>query len=311
MQLGIRSMMCAPLIGSKDQVLGMLQVDTLDQRAHFQQADLDLLATVAAQAAMAVEIVNLHRAAVRQEVVERDLALAHRVQQGLLPPGPPRIEGYDFFDFYQPADQVGGDYYDYVKLPDGRLAVIVADVAGKGVAAALLMAKISAEARYALATHRDPAEAVGVLNQNFSREGWDDRFVTMVLVVLDPAAHAATIVNAGHMPPYLRRAAGHVEPAGDRERGRPLGIEADSQYEAVSIKLAPGDWLVMFTDGISEAMNAQGNIYSLPRVQAAVAVPAASVSELGQQLLADVERFAGTQPRGDDVCLVCFGRVRA
>ncbi len=181
----IRSMMCAPLIDSTGRALGVMQIDTLDQRSRFQQDDLDVLVSVASQAAFAVENAQLHEAALRQQTFERDLQLAHKVQQGFLPSTPPRVSGYEFFDFYEPANQVGGDYFDYVPLPGERLGMVLADVSGKGISAALLMAKLSSDARYCLASEASPAAAISRLNAIFSASGWEDRFVTLVLAVLD------------------------------------------------------------------------------------------------------------------------------
>ena len=138
----IHSMMCAPLIGSEGQVLGVIQIDTVDPRHRFGREDLEVLASIASQAAIAVENAQLHEVALQESAFQRDLVLAHKVQQGFLPAARPRVKGYEFFDFYAPANLVGGDYYDYVWIPGGRLAVAVADVSGKGISAALLMAKL-------------------------------------------------------------------------------------------------------------------------------------------------------------------------
>lgn len=306
----IRSMMCAPLIDSAGRALGVIQIDTLDQRSRFQQDDLDVLASVATQAAFAVENAQLHEAAIKQKSYERDLALAHRVQQGLLPSEPPKLASYDFFDFYEPAGQVGGDYFDYIELPDDRLAVIVADVSGKGIPAALLMAKVSADTRYFLASERSPATAICKLNQSFARRGWEDRFVTLVLGLIDCREHKLTIVNAGHMAPYLRDAKRCVRPLGEDQSGVPLGVDADYPYEEFSCDLAPGDSLTLFTDGFSEAMNAAGDMYGLERIQELLQREDDDVVQLGKLILDDVKRFVGQHPQSDDMCLLCFGRKK-
>ena len=207
----IHSMICAPLVNREGEAMGVLQLDTLDSRNRFGPDDLDLLVAVACQAAFAVENAQLHETALVDQSLRRELSVAHEVQRGFLPAAAPRIPEYDFFEFYEPANQLGGDYYDYVELPGGRLAVVVADVSGKGISASLLMAKLSAETRYCLASEPDPAQAVGRLNRAFCSSLWEDRFVTMVAAVLDPRRHEATIVNAGHLPPYLRRRDGRVE----------------------------------------------------------------------------------------------------
>ena len=121
----IRSMMCAPLIDSSGEGLGVIQIDTLDQRSRFQPSDLDVLAGVAYQAAFAVENAQLHETAFKKQAFERDLDLAHKVQQGFLPAAPPVLPGYEFFDFYEPANQIGGDYFDYIPLGEGKLAVVL------------------------------------------------------------------------------------------------------------------------------------------------------------------------------------------
>jgi len=305
----IRSMMCAPLLDSDGKSLGVLQIDTVDQRSRFQQDDLDVLASVARQAAIAVENAQLHANALRQQTIQRDLELAHKVMQGFLPAAPPRLDGYDFFDFYEPANLLGGDYYDYVLLDDARVAVIVADVAGKGIPAALLVAKLSAEIRFALAIESDPAKAVARMNMSFIRGGWEDRFVTLIVAVLDLARHEVQIVNAGHMPPYLRHRDQRVEPVGGDAAGLPIGVDADFEYEQVVLPLAAGDSLTLFTDGISEAMNATEALYGLERLEAQIKTTTDDgIPTLGRALLDDVKKFVGRTPQRDDMCLVCFGR---
>jgi serine phosphatase RsbU (regulator of sigma subunit)/pSer/pThr/pTyr-binding forkhead associated (FHA) protein len=306
----IRSMMCAPLINSAGGALGVIQIDTLDQRSRFQQDDLDVLASVAAQAAFAVENAQLHESLLRQKAIERDLALAHKVQQGFLPSAPPDVPGYEFYDFYEPANQVGGDYYDYIPLPGNRLAVMVADVSGKGVPAALLMAKFSSDARYCLATEPSPAAAVCRLNASFARRGFDDRFVTMVLAVIDFKTHEVTIVNAGHMAPYLRRTNGEVVEIGDEQAGVPLGVTPDFEYEKYSFSLAKGETITLYTDGISDAMNPNGDLYGLEQIRGQLQSDFGSVEDLGKILLGDVKHFAGQRAQADDMCLVCFGRIK-
>ena len=136
---------------------------------------------MASQAAVAIDNAKMHEQVVVQRALQRDLELARRMQRTLLPSSPPQVPGYFFFDYYQAARQVGGDYYDYVPLPGGRYAVIVGDVAGKGVPAALLMARLSADVRFSLASEPEPAKAVQQINEGFARHDWQDRFVTMLV----------------------------------------------------------------------------------------------------------------------------------
>ena len=127
----IRSMICAPMIGTEGEAIGVIQIDTMNQKSRFSDEDLEVLAGVASQAAMSLENAKMHEQVLAQQGLERDLELARRMQRALLPAHPPEIPGYCFFDYYQSAKQVGGDYYDYVELPNDRFAVIVGDVAGK------------------------------------------------------------------------------------------------------------------------------------------------------------------------------------
>ena len=306
----IRSMICAPLLASNGEALGIIQLDALDQRNRFRQEDLDMLVSVACQAAFAVENAQLHESAMRDEAMKRELAVAHEVQRGFLPSAAPRIPEYDFFEFYESAHQLGGDYYDYVDLPGGRLAVVVADVSGKGISASLLMAKLSAETRYCLASEPDPSQAMGRLNRAFCDSAWEDRFVTMVMAVLDPRRHQVTIVNAGHLPPLWRRGPKLVQPVAEAESGLPLGVDRDVDYLLRVLPLAPGDSLILYTDGITEAMNTAGELYGSRRLLALLDSDVDGVSQLGRHILDDVKNFVGARSQSDDMCLTCFGRAK-
>lgn len=304
----IRSVMCAPLLGSDNQPLGVIQIDTLDQRTRFQQDDLDVLASVARQAGFAVENAQLHERALRQERLSYDLQLAHRVQQGFLPHAAPEIDGYEFFDYYEPASELGGDYFDYIPLPGGRLAVVVADVSGKGVAASLLMAKLSSEVRYTLASEAQPARALDRLNATLAQGGWEDRFVTLVLAVIDPAAHEITVVNAGHLPPLWRQKDGRVVAVGDDEGGPPLAVDSDTRYQQLTFVLDRGEAVALCTDGISEAMNPAGELFGLERLEQELAGSFRGLADLGQRTLDAVSRFTAGRAQSDDICWLCFGR---
>jgi sigma-B regulation protein RsbU (phosphoserine phosphatase) len=304
----IRSMMCAPLLDSEGNAFGALQIDTLDQRHRFTKEDLELLVSTASQAAIAIQNAQLHEAALRQRELARDMQLAHEVQHGFLPEKPPELPGYAFFDYYQPMDQIGGDYFDYIPLPDGRLAILVADVVGHGVAAALLMAKLSGEARSSLYSESKPAAAVTRLNERLCALNIE-RFVTMILVVLDPREHRATIVNAGHMAPLHRRSDGTIDEPGTSIAGLPLVITDALPYEQTEIEIGRGEVLTLFTDGINESIDASGAQFSIDRLRDHVRKLAGPPDKLGQTIIDDVHKFLGKAPQNDDMCLVCFGRT--
>ena len=303
----IRSMMCAPLLDSEGNPLGVLQVDTLDQRKRFQAEDLEVLITVAIQAGIAVHNAQLHERALKQKEIEQDLELAKEVQKAFLPQKRPQLPGYEFFDFYRPMIFVGGDYYDYIPLPDGRTAVIVADVVGHGIAAAMMMAKVSAEAKFCLASESHPAKAVTMLNNRLCAMQID-RFVTFVTVVLDPVKHEATIVNCGHMAPVWRRAGAVIEEPGEDLAGLPLGIMEDVAYRQATITLEAGDVLAMYTDGINEAMNPKGQQYTIERIRTHVKAGGTQLQAVGQTIVNEVLAHVGTGSQTDDMCLVLLQR---
>ena len=306
----LRSVMCVPICRADGSVLGVVQLDaTARGRGEFRGRDLEVLAGIAGAAAQAVEQALAHDERLHQAKLNRDLELAGDVQKALLPSKPPEIPGYEVFDFYEPARHVGGDYFNYVPLPDGRIAVVMADVSGKGVPAAMVMAVLSGDVKYCLAAEPDLVRAVTRINDSVCRSGWDERFATFVAAVLDPRTHRATLVNAGHLPAYVRDSEGGVTAIGPEQGGLPLGLAAEWEYRASEISIEPGMTLVFFTDGISEAMDVEDRLYGLERIEAQVGKPGGSPEEVGRRILADVERHTAGQIRSDDMCLVCVGRV--
>lgn len=306
----IRSMMCAPLLDSEGKSTGVLQIDTLKQNKRFQPEDLEVLVAVATQAGIAIDNAQMHDRALRQREVERDLELAHEVQHGFLPEDRPALEGYEFFDFYKPANLVGGDYFDYLALPDGKTAIVVADVVGHGVAAALMMAKLSAESRFCLASASDPSIAIRMLNDRLCGLHVD-RFVTAAIIVLDPISHTVAIANAGHMAPIYYRADGSLEEPSADEAGLPLGIMEGMDYESATRQLQPGESMTLYTDGLNEAADPAGDLYSIQRIRDKVAASKGSPGSLGQELVDDVQQFIGGGVQLDDMCVVVFGRGSA
>ncbi|MEX1039875.1 MAG: SpoIIE family protein phosphatase [Pirellulaceae bacterium] len=304
----IRSIMCAPLVDAQENAIGVLQIDTVDQRKRFQQEDLEVLASVALQAANSIERAQLHEAAIKQALVERELTAAHQVQIGFLPSTTPQFPGYEFFHYYKAAHTIGGDYYDYIPLSDGRVAVLVGDVVGHGIAASLMMAKLSAEARYGLASIHDPKAAIETLNNNFCRAIPGDKFVTLGIHILDPQTHQIVMLNAGHNPPLLRHVDGRIESLAEEEIGLPIGIMEDADYDIATIELQPGQTILMYTDGINEAMNAAGDQFGMERLYQRMARPFTSIESLGEGIINDCHQFMGTSPPYDDMCMVAYRR---
>ncbi len=313
----IRSVMCGPMTGrSSGKPLGVLQLDTQDRFKKFNAEDLKLLMAVAGQAAVALENAKMHESVVAQARVEKDLKLAHQVQLSFLPKKPPAMAGYEFYAHYESALEVGGDYYDFVPLPKSetsgpRLAIMIGDVAGKGVSAALLMAKVSSDARFSLLTEAGPAEAVYKLNELMQEAGMLDKFVTLGAGLLDPAKHQVTFVNAGHNPAVLyRKASGKLEEATARDQaGFPLGVADGIPYESSIVPLEPGDVVTLFTDGVTEAKNKQDVEFQMDGIYAALKTGPMTAKAMGQRLVAAVKQhFLGCKQH-DDLTVVCFGRM--
>jgi serine phosphatase RsbU (regulator of sigma subunit) len=170
------------------------------------------------------------------------------------------------------------------------------------------MAKLSAETRFSLVSQQQPDEALTRLNQMFCSGILEDRFVTLVMAVLNPATNEVTVVNAGHMPPMLRRASGEVEEVGSEIVGLPLGVLDNFHYYQDTVKLGPGEMVALYTDGINEAMNSAGKQYTIDRIQKRVCQTAENAVVLGDNIINDVRQFIGDRLQGDDMCLVCFSR---
>src|SRR5579884_161423 len=309
----IRSVMCVPLVTPDGKAFGVIQLDTQDRGKKFTQEDLKLLWGVANQASIAMENARLHEEAVQRERIRRDLELATRVQASFLPSSRPQVAGYDFYARYQPAQAVGGDYYDFIPLPQGRWAVAVGDVAGKGVSAALLMAKLSSDTRFCFLAEPDPAQALAKLNdQLYPFTSAMDRFVTLVVAVLDPSRHSVTLVSAGHPSPILtRRGASAMQDALPKNiAGLPLGMVEGCPYDSFQLQLQPSDNLLLFSDGVPDALDARNNSFAMTGIQRVVqeAGPI-SASVLGERIIKAVAQHASSGDPHDDITLVCLGRT--
>ncbi len=305
----IRSMICAPLTDGDGTAFGALQIDSTQGRGQFRDEDTDLLSGVAKQVGILINNARMHERALIQKEVEQDLKLATEVQQAFLPQQPPAAAGFRVCSFYQAANHIGGDYFDYIHLADGRVAIVVADVVGHGVAAAMFMAKLSAETRFFLASEPDVAVAVERLNDSMSQLHVE-RFITFLLLVIDPSSEIATIVNAGHMAPVVRKSDGSISEPGEEESGLPIAIDDGMEYEAVEIQLDPGDIAVMYTDGINEAMNADDEEFSMERVRQLTA-EGGDANSIKDRIVAAVLNHVGTAPPFDDMCLVVIERVNS
>jgi serine phosphatase RsbU (regulator of sigma subunit) len=310
--------MCAPLWASaddesEDKAFGVIQLDTQDRTKKFTQDDLNLLMGVARVAGSFLEKARMHESLLVREREQRDLALAHQVQLSFLPRTDPELPGYEFFKAYESAQAVGGDFYGFIPLPgpQPRLAIAVGDVAGKGVPAALLMAKLASDARFSLVSESDPARAVSVLNDLlYPNSSQMDRFVTFNAALLDPRAHTVTFVNAGHPSPLLIRhhALEPEQTTPANAIGLPLGVIEGYTYVSYQLTLEPGDSVLLFTDGMTEAMDKDNRQLGLQAVSTALKEGACTPRALGERIMKLLKQHAAGRSQHDDITLVCFGR---
>ena len=309
--LKIRSVMCVPLLTPDREALGIIQLDTSD-RKQFHQEDLDVLAAVASQAAIALQNAQMHESLIERERVNRDLKLAEQVQKRFLPQSVPAIPGFEFFAHYDPAYEVGGDYYDFVPLPGNRLAIALGDVSGKGVAAALMMAKFSGDTRYCILTRNSPAAAANELNSLLFSAAIEEKFITLSLSVLDTEKSTLAITSAGHLPIMIRRGNGTVDEIGEEIAGFPLGIVPDGDYKQIEVSLLPGDVVAIFSDGVTDARNLREELYDSRdkrRVMKKLAETTGGAEAVGRALLQDIREYSAGHHQVDDITLICFGKL--
>jgi phosphoserine phosphatase RsbU/P len=313
----IRSLMCVPLFDSERKTVGIVQIDTRDGRGRFEQDDLDLLAAVASQISVAVQNAQLHKALVKQREMEHELQFARQVMQSLLPERPASVPGYDFWAYYEPARHVGGDYYGIMPISaDGaqiqanvaRWAIAVGDVVGKGMPAALLTAKLSAEVRMILRGDPTAVRVVEQLNHQFDDGGVLDLYVTFLLVVLDVNRHHLSVANAGHPCPLIRRRDGRLEEFGKSVSGLPLAIMPDCVYEMAETTLEPGETVILYTDGVTDAMNGAGDRFGDAAFRHAIVSAGAGAHCVGEAVVKAVQRHVADRPQFDDITLVCLAR---
>ncbi len=303
----MRSMMCAPLMDEEKEVLGFIWLDTQRIASNYDQEGLNVLASIANQAALTIANARLHSRLVRRERLEQDLRNARRIQNSFLPTEPPAVEGYEFVDWYGTALEVGGDFYDFISLPEGRVLVAVGDVSGKGITAALMMAKMASNLRFYAGAHNGPGGLLGALNQ-VALSSATDMFITMLIMSLDFRSNTVQMSNAGHCYPLVRRSDGRVERL-EGGNGFPVGITQDAEFPETSFTVQPGEILCIFSDGIIEAMDENGKLFGYKKLSDAMERADNSPLNIVKDIQRAVREHAGAAPQSDDLTLVCFGRV--
>lgn len=301
-----------PLI-AEGQSIGALVIDTRQPR-HFDDSEIRYLQLMANQAALAIEKARLHQEEIKRHRIEEELAVGRQIQLSMLPPGVPVIPGWDMSAFYEPARQVGGDFYDFFELPGqtGRLGLVVADVSGKGVPAALFMALTRTIIRNNALRGRPPADALTWANRFIQEDSQTDMFLTAIYAVLDTNAGRLTFANAGHNRPlWWHASTGHFEEL--YALGIVLGVLDDVRLEEREIEIAPGDVLVFYTDGVTESMNNSYEEFGVSRLKAAIATALTGQANPDARCVVDaildaVRSFTGGAPQFDDFTLFIVRR---
>lgn len=302
---GAALLMHAPMV-YRGSVLGILNV-RCDPGSSFSQGDLDLLTALASHAALALKNTTLHQESLAQQRLQRDLALAQQIQKSFLPLALPQPSGLTFVAEYRPALAVGGDFYDVFWQTHDRIGCVVGDVSGKGVAAALLMARVSSDLRTAMLTEAGPAAALSRVNRELVARGQHDIFVTAIALSIHVPTRTITFANAGHMPPYVRHAAVGELRRIDEGAGTPLGLFAELPYGQMEIQLRPGDTVVLTTDGVHEATDTKGNQLGFEGVEKALRQGPSVPKTLSERLLTAVREHAEGVAQYDDLTLVLCG----
>jgi len=303
----VRSMMAVPL-QTGDRVIGLIYVDNSTFIRPFSQEDLDLLTVMANVAAIRIEHARLAEVEQAEKLMELELSQASEIQQTLLPTEAPLYEGYDLAGYNLPCRTVGGDYYDFVPYKDGRLALVVGDVSGKGLPAALLMSSLQARVQMLRETNPDPGTAVTILNRSLAERCPLGKFITFFYALLDVKSGLLKYSNAGHNYPLLLRAGGSVEQLSGS--GMVMGIFPSVYYEVREIKLEPGDLLALYSDGVTEASTAKGVEFGEDGLTQFLSErKSESCSQIVASLADHVRRWRGSSSFSDDFTIVLARRL--
>lgn len=308
MSVGLRCLVAAPL-PVEDEVIGMIVLGSRMVVRQFTEDDLELLGSLAAVAALRIHNLSLANEAAERRRLEREVQLARQIQETLLPDALPQPSGWEVFARNHPSRGVSGDFYTVVER-GAQLDLLVADVSGKGVGAALLTASLEALAASALDRGSAPDEACASVSRLLGARTERSKFATAFLGALDPATGRMVATNAGHNPPLIVRVSGQVESIA--ATGVPLGLFPGAEYTTTAVTLDVGDLLAVYTDGITEARNGSGEEYGVDRLERALReARGLALADIVQLLEADLERFVDGEPFDDDRTMLLVRRTTA
>ncbi len=306
-QYAVNSIISFPLF-TKERTYGVINVINQEGGSAFGSLEIETLKTVAQLASIAIENAIYHQQAVEQEKLLEQIRIAGDIQRGLLPQESPAIEGLDISGISIPAVNVGGDFFDYINTPEKHLCVVIGDVAGKGIPAALLMAMTRSMVRSSLQQADNNVDnlpkMVQSVNNSLSRENLNGKFVTALLYIIDLKEMKIHFLSAGHTPLYIFRPRENRFQAFN-EGGLPFGILEGEQYHNAVMEIEPGDILVVYTDGITEAQDKNGQLFGYQRLQDVIRIYANQDAQTIRNAIIDaVENFAQGMAQFDDLTLV-------
>jgi serine phosphatase RsbU (regulator of sigma subunit)/pSer/pThr/pTyr-binding forkhead associated (FHA) protein len=303
---GLRSVMAVPL-AVEGRISGMIYVDNPFHTNRFTERDLQLLTLIAGVAAIRIENVRLLEVQQEQKRLANELALASEIQFRLHPETPPAIPGYDVVGVSFPCYEVGGDYYDFIEKPDGRIVIALGDVSGKGTGAALLMSSIHAAVRAHTRTRLSASEIVSEINQYIYDNTPSNRYVTLFYSELDPRSHQLTYINGGHNSPLLARSSGEVTRLDIG--GFPVGITPFGDYREGWVEIEPGDVMVVYSDGVTESLDEEGEEFGEARlVEIVQKNRGRSAAGLRDRIDEALTKFVGRASAVDDLTIVILKR---
>ena len=305
--LGLRSFICVPLQTKGGKAMGVLQLERMGRGHEFTAEDLNLLTAIGLQVSVALENAQLHQELIARQRIENEVALAREIQLSYLPSEAPDLpqKGFELHAELAPALEISGDFYDYFRIGENRLAIAIADVCGKGIPAALFMSMVRALLRNLAERENDPAIILRDLNNAVAQQNPKCQFVTISLCVFDPGSKTLEIASAGHPPPLIRRKDASVETA-NIQQGPLLGFESRPHgYPKSRFQLGDGDLLLLYTDGVTEAPGSENVMFGTDRLSAALAAGDPDrISHWTQSLRKEIEQFTGMRPQEDDITMV-------
>jgi serine phosphatase RsbU (regulator of sigma subunit)/pSer/pThr/pTyr-binding forkhead associated (FHA) protein len=300
----IGNRMGAPLVYQGSHY-GVVYVESTEGQ-DFRQEDVDLLGSIAAQVGLAIHAVRVQAQLARRERLERDLRVARQIQRSLLPAQAPTVVGLEFAIHYEPAYQIGGDFYDFIWHDQSHLALAVGDVAGKAISAALYMARLTSELRSRAGIARTPARLLRRVNAEMVKLGDDGMFATLVYCIYDLETRSLIFTNAGHCVPLLRRGDRVFPLHADRAHIAPIGVMPELEAGEARVQLHSGDMLILVSDGIIEARDARGFEYGLNRLSRRVRTARGNAEDVVKAILLDIDGHTSAGPQGDDMTIVAM-----